>query len=373
MMMTPGSAGRQAAALSRSALALFIVCSSAGLVSACGAKPAPTVKPPSSADVWAVVDGREIRKDDVEKAYQRLTQKQTGLSEEEVLNAKLGVLDELIMQDLLAARAPALKVAVTEAELDAAFAERKKNMPDDVFRKELAQRGLSEADMRDGLRREMIAQKVVAQEIGGKTAVSDQAITDFYNANRAQFNLQEPVYRIAQIMITPVKDASIKNRMNDDATTPETAKAKADMLMLRLKEGASFSELAMDYSEDPQTAPQGGDLGFVTDSALKQVPALLRDAVLKAKPGSVSQVSANGAHNLVFLAAREAAGQRDLTAPGVREGIADTLRGRKEQLFRTAYLTAVRNEATVVNYFAKRLIAADGRPPGLAPSAPGKQ
>lgn len=371
--MTYGSFGRQVAALSRNALASLVLFSVVGLLAACGSKPASKAQPPSSPDVWAVVDGREIRRDDVEKAYLRVAQKQTGLSEEELLTAKLGVLDELIVQDLLLARAPAFKVAVTDTELDAAFAERKKNLPEDVFQKELAQRGLSAADLRDALRREMIAQKVIAHEIGAKIAISDQAIVDFYNANRAQFNLPETVYHIAQIVITPVKDPTIKNRMNDDATTPETAQAKADMLMQRLKEGAPFSELAMDYSEDPQTAPQGGDLGFVTESALKQSPAVLRDTVLKAKPGSVTKVSASGAHNLVLLVAREPAGQRDVTMPEVREIVTNTLRTRKEQLFRTAYLTAVRNEATVVNYLAKRLVESEGQLPTLAPSTPGKK
>jgi len=141
----------------------------------------------------------------------------------------------------------------------------------------------------------------------------------------------------------------------------------------RAELGAQFGDLAMDYSEDPQSAPQGGDLGFVSESALKQVPPLLRDAVLKAKPGSVSQVSASGAHNLVYLVAREPAGQRDLTTAGVREGIANTLRGRKEQLYRSAYLTAMRDDATVVNYFAKRLVDTPVQAPNLAPAAPGKQ
>ena len=44
------------------------------------------------------------------------------------------------------------------------------------------------------------------------------------------------------------------------------------MLLERLKSGASFNELAMDYSEDPQSAPQGGDVGLVPLSALRQAP-----------------------------------------------------------------------------------------------------
>lgn len=42
------------------------------------------------------------------------------------------------------------------------------------------------------------------------------------------------------------------------------------MLMERLKQGAQFGDLAADFSEDPQSAPRGGDLGFMPVSALKQ-------------------------------------------------------------------------------------------------------
>ena len=54
------------------------------------------------------------------------------------MTAKLSLLNELIVQDILVARAAALKVEVTDAELDAAFSDRKKNMAEDAFQKELA-------------------------------------------------------------------------------------------------------------------------------------------------------------------------------------------------------------------------------------------
>ena len=83
----------------------------AGLAAACGSKPAGPAAP--SATAWAVVDGREISGDDVEKAYRRTLQGQAPPSDEEVLNAKLGVLNELIVQDILLAKARALKIEVS--------------------------------------------------------------------------------------------------------------------------------------------------------------------------------------------------------------------------------------------------------------------
>ncbi len=343
---------------------LFCACIAAG----CGSK---TAAPPSSPDVWAVVDGRDIRKDTVEKVYRRVAQT-PNVSEEDAMTAKLSLLNELIVQDILVAKAAALKVEVTDAELDAAFNDRKKNMAEDAFQKELAARGLTSDDMKSALRRELLADKVVDREVTSKISVTDQEISDFYAANRAQFNLAEPAYRLAQIVITPVRDAQITNRQQDDATTPEAAAKKADFLMEKLKGGSAFSEVARDYSEDPESTPNGGDLGFVPLSALKNAPPMLRDAALKSQPGTVSHVSSGGAHTLVLVIAKEEAGQRDLQTAGVKDGIATSLRSKREQLLRTAYLTAARADATVVNYLARRIVDAQGKSPSLTPAAPGK-
>jgi hypothetical protein len=95
--------------------------------------------------------------------------------------------------------------------------------------------------------------------------------------------------------------------------------------------------------------------------------------VIGKSPGSVNVVSSGGIHTLVLVVAHEPAGQRDLSTPGVKERITETLRGRKEQLFRTAYLTRVRGEAEVENYLAKRIVEGTAAAmPGLAPAAPGR-
>jgi peptidyl-prolyl cis-trans isomerase SurA len=331
----------------------------------------PPSSPPVSDDVWAVVDGREIHRDEVEKAYRRTVQPNQAISDDEALNAKLNLLDQVILEDIMLARARELKIELPESELDAAFNDGKKNIPDAAFNQELASRNLTAADMSDGLRRELTTQKVIQQEVSSKVSVTDKDINDFFQANKAQFNLPEDAYHIAQIVITAVKEQQITNRTGDDATSAQAATAKAQMLMDRLKGGTPFNELAMDYSEDPESAPRGGDVGLVPVSALRQVPPQLRDAVVKAQPGTVNMVGMEGGYTIVALVAKQAAGQRDPSMPDVRKGIEDTLRGRREQLLRTAYVEALRNKATVVNHLARRIVDSQGKmPPSVAPTAP---
>jgi peptidyl-prolyl cis-trans isomerase SurA len=278
----------------------------------------------------------------------------------------------LIVQDILLAKASALKLEVAANDLDTAFNNAKKNIPDDAFQQELSRRKLTAADMREGVRRELLAQKVIEQEVGSKIAVTDQEVTDFFNANRAQFNVAEEAYHIAQIVVTPVRDPQLANGTGDDAATPQAAAAKAQMLMERLKAGAPFGDLAAGYSEDPESAPRGGDLGLVPVSRLKQAPPPLRDAVLGKAPGTVTLVTAGGNHTIVLVVAHELAGQRDLSTPQVRERISSTIRGRKEQLMRTAYLTAIRGDAVVVNYLARRLVESQGKMPVAPLAAPAR-
>ena len=85
----------------------------------------------------------------------------------------------------------------------------------------------------------------------------------------------------------------------------------------------------------------------MTGSQLKQVAAPLREAVLSQAPGTAKVVSGNGAHTIVLVVAKEQAGQRDLSMPRVRESITQTLKGQKEQLLRTVYLSAARGDAQV--------------------------
>ncbi len=284
-------------------------------------------------------------------------------SEEEALTAKLSLLNELIVQDILLAKAPQLKVTVPDSEIDAAYAEAKKNITDEAFQQELSRRQLTPAELRESLGRELLAEKVIRQEVGAKIVVTDQEVTDFYNANRAQFNVAEEGYHIAQIVVTPVRDPQLANRTGDDAATPQAAATKAQMLMERLKTGEPFGDVAMDYSEDPESAPRGGDLGLVPVSRLKQAPPQLRDAVLKGTPGSARLVSGGGAYTIVLVVSHEPAGQRDLSMPGVRERITESIRARREQLLRGAYLTAARSDANVVNHLARRLVESQGKKP----------
>src|SRR5215467_13514447 len=220
-------------------------------------------------DVWAVVNGTDIKRDEVDKYYRtRVSPEGQEPSQEEALSLKLNILDELIANEILLERAKKLNLVASDGEVEDKFTEMKSPYTEDEFQRQLKERGITVDDLKSDLRRQQSITKLMNHEVVAKISITDSDVNDFYNANKAQFNVAEPTYHIAQIKVTPHKDPQTRNRKNDDATNEAEAQRKIKMLMDKLNSGADFATLAMDYSEDPNSAATGGDLGYVPESAL---------------------------------------------------------------------------------------------------------
>jgi peptidyl-prolyl cis-trans isomerase SurA len=325
-----------------------------------------------SPDVWAVVNGQEIKREDVDKYYRtRVNPEGQEPSQEEALSLKLNVLDELINNEILLERAKKLNLEASDGEVEDKFTELKSPYTEDEFQRQLKDRGVTVDDLKRDLRRQQSIQKLLNREVVAKISITDQDVTDAYNANKAQFNVAEPRYRISEIVVTPRKEPQIRNLKNDDATNQVEAERKVKMLEDKLNSGADFAQLAMDYSEDMNSSAMGGDLGYVPESALNQSDPTLKRIVMGMKPGQVSPPlpiqSKEGPRIVILkLITRESPGQRNISDPQVQQTIRDTLRNHKEQLLRAAYLTIARDDARVTNYLAQQVIEAAGKLPDAA-------
>jgi peptidyl-prolyl cis-trans isomerase SurA len=324
-----------------------------------------------SPDAWAVVDGQEIRREDVDKYYRtRVSPEGQEPSQEEALSLKLNVLEELINNEILLERARKLNMEASDGEVEDKFTEMKSPFTEEEFQRQLKERGVTADDLKRDLRRQLSIQKLLNREVVAKISISDQDVADYYAANKAQFNVAEPQFRIAQIVVTPRKDPQIRNRKNDDATNEAEAQRKVKMLMDKLNGGADFAQLAMDYSEDMNTTTTGGDLGYVPESALNQSDPALKRLVVGMKPGQVSPpLQLKDGYRILKLVSRESPGQRAMNEAQVQQTIRDTLRNRKEQLLRAAYLAIARDESRVRNYLAEQVIEAAGKLPEAAKTA----
>jgi peptidyl-prolyl cis-trans isomerase SurA len=287
-------------------------------------------------------------------------------TEEEALGAKLSILEDMINDEILIARAQGLQIAPTEDEVAKAVAEQRGQLTEEAFTKQLGDRRITPDEFREEVRRELIVRKVVEKEVTEKVAVADAEVTAFYEKNREQFNVKERQYHLAQIVVNSQPNPQVVNRRNDDAATAEQAQRKVVMLTERLRTGDSFADLAADFSEDPQSSQQGGDIGFVPQSRIDSAPPQLRQAVMGMKPGQVSTVTAGTQVTILALVAVQEPGQREISNPEVKDAIQKGLKDRRLQLMQNAFMSRVRNEATVVNHLARQIVDGAGKAPEAA-------
>jgi peptidyl-prolyl cis-trans isomerase D len=232
----------------------------------------------------------------------------------------------------------------------------------------LAQQNLSINEFETGLRRQMLAGRlqnmvlegmVVAPEelerefkaanekikveyvaispesFRGKVAVSPAEIQNYFNANRASYQVGEKrsfevvaLDQPALAAATTISDDELRKIYNQEQdrfrtpdrvrvrhillTTTETPAAdvpkveeKAKDLLKQLKGGANFAELAKTHSQDPGSAAKGGDLDWVTRG--QTVPNFEKTA-FSLKPNELSDVikTEYGFHIIQILEKQEA-------------------------------------------------------------------
>lgn len=310
-------------------------------------------------DVAAMVNGRPLTYGDIDRALAtQVPVSQLSSNDDQVRDMRLGTLRTLIDAEIMLQKAEKQGLLASDSDVDAKFNELKAPYTEDQFKKQLAARKMTPADLKAQLRRDLSISKLINKEIGSHISITDAEVADFYNKNKASFNLVEPQIHLSQILVTPTPDSGVQNLKNDKAQNDEQAKAKIAMLEARLRQGEDFGMLAQGYSEDSNSAPNGGDLGMVPESALDKANPELRKMILEMTPGQISGViHTPEGYRILKVISKEPAGQRDLSDPRVQETIRVGLFNKKDQLLRDAFYEDARCEAKVVNYLAQSILS----------------
>jgi foldase protein PrsA len=171
-------------------------------------------------------------------------------------------LNQMVQQDLIDQYARDKKVDVSDAEIDKKLTETKARFPAGQFEQILKQQGLSEADVRQILKQQIVLEKAV----GSQVKVSDADIKAYFDKNHQLFDKPEQV-KARHVLVA-------------DAKTAQTvlAKLKAD------PSDANWATVAKQYSTDPSSKDKGGDLGYIGRGQM--VPAF-QDAAFSAKVGQI--------------------------------------------------------------------------------------
>lgn len=313
---------------------------------------------PVSKNVAASVNDRPISYAELDRAIAaQFSSTAVKGNNDQLTQLRLEALRALVDNEILLQRAEKEGLLASDADVDAKFNELKAPYTQEQFQKLLEQRKMNATELKAQIRRELSVQKLTNKEIGSHISISDADVSAFYNLNKASFNLPENKVRLAQILVTANPDPNVSNLKNDKAQTDQQARNKIQMIDMRVRQGEDFGQLAQSYSED-QFAANGGDVGFVPQSALDKADPKLRKIILEMTPGQVSPViqTAEG-YRIIKLISKEPAGQRQLSDPRVQEEIRQGLFQAKEQVLRSAFYEVARSQARVINYYAESVLA----------------
>jgi peptidyl-prolyl cis-trans isomerase SurA len=341
---------------------VFAVLSLALLVGGCSHRD-------SDKDVMAKVNGDKILRSEVDKAYNAQTasspQKLSPLEDQAL---RLNILHQLIDARLQLQKAEKMGVVATDDEVESKFSQAKAPYTKEEFEKRLKDLGLTEEDYRQQIRRNITMEKLQNKEIASKVTITDAEIENYYNQNKAQFNLIEPRYYLAHIVVTD-QGGQQAAQIPEKAQNEAQALKKIQIAHNRLDSGEDFAAVAARYSEDPDTRNSGGELGPTPESQIKAVDPATRDAILKLKRDQYTGVLplVDGrthqqiGYQVLRLTGKEAAGQRELSDPAVQQWIRNQLRTQREQILKVAYDEVLHDGADIRNYYAEQILKDAGQ------------
>ncbi|HEY9126603.1 MAG TPA: SurA N-terminal domain-containing protein [Acidobacteriaceae bacterium] len=321
-------------------------------------------------DVLATVNGKSILQADVDRIYkQSVGEAAEQQSKEQAATQRLNILHQMIVDEIMQQRAAKLNLVATDEEVDAKLTDMKALSTQEEFNQQLKQKGLTLDDLRREIRRNLTANKLQNKEISSKINISDAQISAYYNAHKSDYNIIEPQYHLARIVVTNEASKQVSNLQSSKATSDADAKKKIQTLRGYLETGQDFQSVAARFSEDPSSTSNGGDFGFIPESQL-QADAEIYNAINKLKAGQITDTmpiyrGEGSARKIVGYAIyklleKRPAGQRELNDPNVQQSIRQILRNSQAQMLETAYSEMLYNEAKIHNYLAEQILRAGG-------------
>ncbi len=208
------------------------------------------------------------------------------------------LLDLMVSEKLIDQAAEHDNVTVSQTEINARIAQAKqmggagfnlnRELSDQELRSLVAQSGLGWNEYLDELRKTILQQKYVMQKkrsfFESIPKPTEEEIEDFYQSNKAAF-VSPDMVRFKHIFID--------TRALGGSDERDKAKARAEEIYRELRNGASFDELVVKYSDDKSSRYQGGDFGYLRrdDQARRQLLGKdFFEAPFKMEVGEVSGV-----------------------------------------------------------------------------------
>ena len=205
--------------------------------------------------------------------------------QEQVKALEREILDGMIADQILLAKAKDDSILVKQKEIDEVLQEqltriREQLGSEEEYRRQLKQSGITERDLKKRFRREirnyLMKQKMLASLAQGIVA-STRDVEAFYETYKDSLPVQPERVNISHILIRP----------KIGGEDQDVILQKAREILAQARAGADFEQLAEEYSQDPGSAQRGGDLGYFTRGTM--LPEFERVA-FALQPGEISDI-----------------------------------------------------------------------------------
>jgi parvulin-like peptidyl-prolyl isomerase len=341
---------------------LAVGCGGAGTGSPTGSDPNETA---------ATVNGKAITMEEVERSVKAQAKgEESKFSPLELAGARLQVLQSLIEQEVMFQKAEKESTVPSEDEITAEINKQKtqSGKSADQIDKEMKESGVTDAALRDSVKKQLAIQKLVDKITGKIEPPKDSEIEAFYNGNKDAFVKKRGV-KLAAIVVDPAN-----NGEGDTTTDEQSAVLKGNEIIKQLQAGADFATVAREKSED-QSRFQGGDLGYISEEEMKQsFPAQVVAGLMNPdfQIGKIVSVPMMGKYYILKLQDRSDHDEAvTLDSPGVRQQVTDSLVNSRKQLLSASYQAVAMNEAKIENYLARKVVEnpnelSGARPAGVA-------
>jgi len=302
------------------------------------ASPAYVGESQSAEQKVAVVNGTVINQAEFDSEMNRVLERlqRTGRfpNDLERSQIKKQVLENLIARELLYQESQKKGIKVDQKEIEAQLTALKGRFPSEVeFKKALSTMNLTEAGLRFQFERDLAIRKLLDDQIGGKSTVSEKESRAYYDSNLESFKKPEQV-RASHILIKVDPGA-------DEAKKAE-ARTKIESLQAKLKNGEDFGAVAKEYSEGP-SGPKGGDLGFFGRG---QMVKPFEETAFSMKPGQVSgMVETRFGYHLIMVTERTP--ESTLSYEEAKDRLEQYLKQQKVQEEIAAYVETLKGKAKI--------------------------
>ncbi len=243
--------------------------------------PQTAEKKSAPTDPVAKVNDTVITRMDLDRAVKVLVSQNRlpqPLPPESLKQAEEAALDQLISAELLYQVGQKIEIKDLDKQVDEKISQNKAKFPSaDEFEKALKSVDMTEKDLKEFTRKDIVITNLIEKNIAEKTTITEADAKKFYDDNPDKFK-QEPSVRASHILCGVDANATAEDK--------KKAKEKAEALLKRIKAGEDFATLAKTESTCP-SSKQGGDLGFFSKG---QMVAPFEKAAFALKPGEVSDV-----------------------------------------------------------------------------------